>query len=126
MARRGCERWPFRTTSMRWWGPTPTARARPPPRSGSAALLKVSRSRTGPLQGPAKQRSAHMPQRILVTGGAGYLGSIVCEHLLGAGHHVTVVDNLMYGQEPLFHLCAHPSFDFVRGDARDERVMHEQ
>ncbi len=66
-----------------------------------------------------------MTERILVTGGAGYLGSILCEHLLAAGFHVTVVDNLMYGQEPLFHLCAHPQFDFVRGDVRDERLMHE-
>ncbi len=65
-----------------------------------------------------------MTERILVTGGAGYLGSILCEHLLVAGYQVTVVDNLMYGQEPLFHLCAQPRFDFVRGDVRDERLMH--
>jgi nucleoside-diphosphate-sugar epimerase len=61
--------------------------------------------------------------RILVTGGAGYLGSILCERLLAAGHRVTVLDNLMYGQGSLFHLCAHPAFDFVLGDARDERTL---
>jgi nucleoside-diphosphate-sugar epimerase len=61
--------------------------------------------------------------RVLVTGGAGYLGSILCEHLLAAGHRVTVLDNLMYGQVSLFHLCAHPAFDFVVGDARDERQL---
>ena len=61
--------------------------------------------------------------RILVTGGAGYLGSILCERLLAAGHRVTVLDNLMYGQGSLFHLCAHPAFDFVLGDARDERAL---
>ncbi len=60
---------------------------------------------------------------ILVTGGAGYLGSVLCEHLLDAGHQVTVIDNLMYDQESLFHLCANPAFDFVRGDVRDETVM---
>jgi nucleoside-diphosphate-sugar epimerase len=64
-------------------------------------------------------------ERILVTGGAGYLGSILCEHLLAAGYQLTVVDNLIYGQEPLFHLCAQGAFDFVRGDVRDERLMHE-
>lgn len=64
-----------------------------------------------------------MTDRILVTGGAGYLGSILCEHLLDAGHRVTVLDNLMYGQEPLFHLCANPDFDFVRGDTRDEGTL---
>lgn len=61
--------------------------------------------------------------KVLVTGGAGYLGSVLCEHLLAAGHQVTVVDNLMYQQAGLFHLCASPRFDFVRGDARDESLM---
>jgi nucleoside-diphosphate-sugar epimerase len=61
--------------------------------------------------------------RILVTGGAGYLGSVLSEHLLDAGHHVTVIDNLMYGQPDLFHLCANPRFEFVRADVRDEAVM---
>lgn len=65
----------------------------------------------------------HMANRILVTGGAGYLGSILCEHLLAAGHRVTVVDSLLYQQMSLFHLCANPAFDFIAGDARDERLM---
>jgi nucleoside-diphosphate-sugar epimerase len=64
-----------------------------------------------------------MKERVLVTGGAGYVGSVLCEHLLAAGYRVTVVDNLMYGQCPLLHLCARPSFEFVRGDARDESCM---
>jgi len=61
--------------------------------------------------------------RVLVTGGAGYVGSILCEHLLDAGYNVTAVDNLTYGQNSLFHLCAHPDFDFVYGDVRDEELM---
>jgi nucleoside-diphosphate-sugar epimerase len=60
---------------------------------------------------------------VLVTGGAGYVGSILCEHLLRAGSRVTVVDSLVHNQPSLFHLCGHACFDFVRGDARDERVM---
>lgn len=64
-----------------------------------------------------------MPTHVLVTGGAGYLGSILVGHLLEAGHRVTVVDNLLYNQNTLFHYCAHPLFDFVRGDARDEALM---
>lgn len=64
-----------------------------------------------------------MPERVLVTGGAGYLGSILCEHLLAAGYQVTVLDNLMYGQESLFHFCAHPRFGFERGDVRDEPLL---
>jgi nucleoside-diphosphate-sugar epimerase len=66
-----------------------------------------------------------MAQRVLVTGGLGYLGSILCEHLLGGGFRVTALDNLMYGpgQQGLFHLCANPAFDFVRGDVRDAELM---
>ncbi len=66
-----------------------------------------------------------MAERILVTGGLGYLGSIVCEHLLDAGFEVTALDNLMYGtgQQGLYHLCANPCFDFVKGDVRDEQLM---
>ncbi len=63
--------------------------------------------------------------RVLVTGGAGYIGSILAEHLLRDGFHVTVVDSLLYQQANLFHLAAHPGFAFVRGDARDERLMGE-
>jgi nucleoside-diphosphate-sugar epimerase len=66
-----------------------------------------------------------MAQRVLVTGGLGYLGSIVCEHLLGAGFAVTALDNLTYGtgQQGLYHLCASPAFDFLKGDVRDEALM---
>ena len=61
--------------------------------------------------------------KILITGGAGYLGSILCERLLGAGFHITVVDNLMYGQHSLFHLCSNSRFEFLSGDAQDEQLM---
>ncbi len=66
-----------------------------------------------------------MSLHILVTGGAGYLGSTLCQHLLNAGYRVTVLDNLMYGQHSLFHLCANPDFNFVRGDVRDESLVCE-
>jgi len=61
--------------------------------------------------------------RVLLTGGAGYIGAVLCETLLGAGHRVTVVDNLMFRQNGPFHLCANPCFDFIRGDARDPVLM---
>ena len=64
-----------------------------------------------------------MATHILVTGGAGYLGSLLCETMLNADYQVTVVDNLMYGQHSLFHLCANRAFNFVRGDVRDEGLI---
>ncbi|PYS02035.1 MAG: hypothetical protein DMG12_14515, partial [Acidobacteria bacterium] len=63
------------------------------------------------------------PLSILVTGGAGYLGSIMVPALLEEGHRVTVLDNFMFGQAPLNQLCADPNFDVQRGDARDPDVL---
>lgn len=71
--------------------------------------------------GGGRRRSGSV--HVLVTGGAGYLGSVLCEHLLQAGCQVTVVDNLLYGQKSLFHLCAHPGLEFVFGDVRDEMLV---
>ena len=64
-----------------------------------------------------------MTANVLVTGAAGYTGSILCEHLLNAGYQVTGLDNLMYGQTSLMHLCANPNFSFDQGDSRDEPLM---
>lgn len=64
-----------------------------------------------------------MSQNILVTGGAGYLGSTMVPALLEAGHKVTVVDNFMYGQSSLNHVCHHPNFMIERGDIRLEKTM---
>lgn len=62
-------------------------------------------------------------QNVLITGVAGYLGSVLAEHLLRAGFRVTGLDSLIYGEASLFHLCADPNFDFVYGDARDKGVL---
>lgn len=63
--------------------------------------------------------------RILVTGGAGYIGSVLCPLLLQHGHHVRVLDNLMYGGSSLLPLFRHEHFHFVKGDIRDERAVDE-
>lgn len=57
--------------------------------------------------------------RILVLGGAGYLGSVMVPKLLDASHHVTVLDNFMYGDNSLGLHCSHKNFDVHRVDCRD-------
>ncbi|MBS4051844.1 MAG: NAD-dependent epimerase/dehydratase [Methylomonas sp.] len=64
-----------------------------------------------------------MSYKILVTGGAGYLGSTLVPDLLAAGHQVTVVDNFMYRQASLNQVCHYPNFSVVKGDIRVESVM---
>lgn len=64
-----------------------------------------------------------MSKKVLVTGAAGYLGSTLCEHLLDKGYSVMALDNLMYNQHSLFHLCHNPQFEFTFGDCRDEQTM---
>jgi nucleoside-diphosphate-sugar epimerase len=61
--------------------------------------------------------------KILVTGGAGYLGSILVPDLLAAGHEVTVLDNFMFRQGSLNHVCYHPKFNVVKGDIRIESIL---
>jgi nucleoside-diphosphate-sugar epimerase len=61
--------------------------------------------------------------KILITGGAGYLGSVITPALLAEGYHVTVLDNFLFGQAPLLDLCHHERFEIVRGDCRDEGVV---
>ncbi len=60
---------------------------------------------------------------ILVTGGAGYLGSMLVPRLLEAGHKVTVLDAFIFGQNSLLECCANENFDVIRGDARDESIL---
>lgn len=61
--------------------------------------------------------------KILVTGGAGYLGSVLVPLLLEKGHSVTVVDSFIYGQSSLLPLCSNKNFNVVNGDVRDESVV---
>ena len=61
--------------------------------------------------------------KILVTGGAGYLGSTLVPDLLSLGHEVKVLDNFMFKQNSLNHVCYHPHFSVEKGDIRVESTI---
>lgn len=60
---------------------------------------------------------------ILVTGGAGYIGSVLVPSLLARGNKVTVLDNFYFNQLTLMDCCPNPDFNIIRGDARDEETL---
>jgi len=62
---------------------------------------------------------------VLITGGAGYLGSVLVPTLLQEGFGVTVLDNFFFGQNSLMDCCSHDRFRVIRGDARNECVLKE-
>jgi nucleoside-diphosphate-sugar epimerase len=64
-----------------------------------------------------------MKKNILITGGAGYIGSILVPELLNMGHKVTVIDNFMFDQSSLNHCCSDPNFHIVNGDIRHEKFI---
>ena len=61
--------------------------------------------------------------KILITGGAGYIGSILIPELLNLKHKITVVDNFMFKQTSLNHLCSFEDFKIINGDIRDKLLM---
>lgn len=65
-----------------------------------------------------------MSKKILVTGGAGYIGSILVPDLLKLGHEVTVVDNFMYKQSSLNHCCGYSNFRVANGDIRHKDFVY--
>ncbi len=62
-------------------------------------------------------------KKVLVTGGAGYIGSTLVRLLLAKGYRVRVLDNLRFGGESLVELYNNPDFEFIKGDVRDLNVV---
>lgn len=67
-----------------------------------------------------------MDKQILVTGGAGYIGSILVPALLQKGYQVVVVDNFIYQQNSLLDCCQNKNLTIIRGDARDRDLISGQ
>ena len=67
-----------------------------------------------------------MSKRVLITGGAGYIGSVLTEVLLDNGFKVTIFDNLIYKQTSLLHLCNNKNFNFIKGDVTNKKQLLPQ
>lgn len=65
------------------------------------------------------------PQKVLVIGGTGYIGSVLVGKLLRLGYRVRVLDLLLYGKEPVAYFHGEKNFEFVRGDCRDEGIVRQ-
>ena len=65
-------------------------------------------------------------EKILITGGAGYIGSVLTPILLDKDYRITVIDNLLYNQTSLIHLCASPNFKFIKADVTDYEFMKKE
>ena len=90
------------TMGARWW----------------ARLWRLALEREAPaLRGRVNHNSRI--QHVLVIGGAGYVGSVLCRELLNRGNSVRVLDSLMYGGESLAELARDPRFQLIEGDSRD-------
>ena len=64
-------------------------------------------------------------QKILITGGAGYLGSTISTHFINLGYEVTVIDNLLYNKDTLDHLKKNNKFKFIEGDIRNKELYKD-
>jgi len=62
-------------------------------------------------------------KKVLITGGAGYLGSVLTEVLLNKGYQVTIIDNLIYKQTSVAPFAYHSNFDFILGDVTNESLL---
>jgi len=63
--------------------------------------------------------------KILITGGAGYLGSVITGKMLERGYSVTVLDKLIFNQTSLLQYTSNPNFKFIHGDVRNEKLLEK-
>ena len=63
--------------------------------------------------------------KILITGGAGYLGSVITGFMLNQGYHVTILDKLMFNQTSLLQYTSNYKFKFIYGDVRNEDLLQK-
>jgi nucleoside-diphosphate-sugar epimerase len=86
-------------------------------------IREFSKPYTSTFDTNHKEKITAMATKILVTGGAGYMGAVLVPVLLDAGYEVTVVDNFMYQENSLASSCAHRGFRVVQADVRIMDIM---
>jgi nucleoside-diphosphate-sugar epimerase len=64
-------------------------------------------------------------EKVLITGGAGYLGSVIVDKLLSVGYRVIVLDKLLFNQTSLLQYTSNPNFKFIYGDVRNEELLEK-
>jgi nucleoside-diphosphate-sugar epimerase len=77
------------------------------------------------VERPRTENEGNRGLRVLVTGAAGYIGSILIPAMLARGYHVTALDKFTRNDTVLAASCADPNFEPVRGDARDKELVHK-
>ena len=97
--------------------------------AGSALLAGFARTASDVLRSEDRSTDGPAPHetpdefRVLVIGGAGYIGSALVEKLLNSGKHVSVLDAMHYGEEPLTRVAGHPHLSLIREDFRHIEVL---
>ena len=81
--------------------------------------------KTTPQKSPAIQAKRTKFKNVLITGGAGFVGTATVSLLLEHGYRVRIVDTLRFGGQPIVPFFANPNFEFIKGDVRDRKVMRE-
>jgi Nucleoside-diphosphate-sugar epimerases len=91
-------------------------------RFGSMLWTRLS---TSQVSGPMPSIEKNRPRRVLVIGGAGYIGSALLPKLLGAGYRVRLFDLFLFGREPVAKVLAHPNIEVVQADFRHiDQIVH--
>ena len=65
------------------------------------------------------------PRHILITGGAGYIGSLLTSELLRQNYRVTLLDSLLFGGESILPFLSHPNFHFIKSDVTEPRAVRD-
>ncbi|MEP2715660.1 UDP-glucuronic acid decarboxylase family protein [Pseudophaeobacter sp.] len=90
------------------------------PQTEDSTQLKGQTALATPTEGSGEEQAKGQARRILVTGGCGFIGSHLIDRLIGAGHRVLCVDNLVTGtKQNVEHLFGHPSFEYLYHDVTD-------